>query len=384
MASDLNKKKRTAGRGSAVVNTPGVKPPATVPEDRVEILRHLPQKKGATIIPPPGGGSASSPEVAGGAYNAGGSYDTAGGDETKESVSAVSPEVPAREEAASFRAPEADRAAQLRYDSALAALERKQGEAPHYDSRYDEQIRQLYEQITGRRPFRYDSATDPLYQQYAQRYSEQGAQAMRDTMGRAAALTGGYGSSYAQSVGQQQFDAYLRRLADVLPQTYGMALDAYRAEGDELQRRYELAAGLEKSDYERYLDSLGQYNRDLALARADVDDAREALRYGDETAYSRAVDDYNRRVAADKLAYSREQDAYERLVKLLAAGYTPSAEEYAQAGMSPAQGAALLAPAESEPTVIVRTQKPNAKSRSTKKTASKSGRRTQGSFYKQS
>ena len=350
----------------------------------MEILRHLPQKKGATIVPPPGSGSASSPEAAGGAYNAGGSYDTAGGDETKESVSAISPEVPAREEAASFRAPEADRAAQLRYESALAALAWKQGEAPHYDSRYDEQIRQLYEQITGRRPFRYDSATDPLYQQYAQRYTEQGAQAMRDTMGRAAALTGGYGSSYAQSVGQQQFDAYLRRLADVLPQTYGMALDAYRAEGDELQRRYELAAGLEKSDYERYLDSLGQYNRDLALARADVDDAREALRYGDETAYSRAVDDYNRRVAADKLAYSREQDAYERLVKLLAAGYTPSAEEYAQAGMSPAQGAALLAPAESEPTVIVRTQKTDAKSRSTKKTASKSGRRTQGSFYKQS
>ena len=384
MVSDLNKKKRTAGRGSAVVNTPGVKPPATVPEDRVEILRHLPQKKGATIVPPPGSGSASSPETAGGAYNAVGSYGAAGGDEAKESVSAVLPEAPAREEAAAFRAPEADRAAQLRYESALAALERKQGEAPHYDSRYDEQIRQLYEQITGRRPFRYDSATDPLYQQYAQRYSEQGAQAMRDTMGRAAALTGGYGSSYAQSVGQQQFDAYLRRLADVLPQTYGMALDAYRAEGDELQRRYELAAGLEKSDYERYLDSLGQYNRDLALARADVDDAREALRYGDETAYSRAVDDYNRRVAADKLAYSRRQDAYERLVRLLAAGYTPSAEEYAQAGMSPAQGAALLAPAESEPTVIVRTQKTDAKSRSTKKTASKSGRRTQGSFYKQS
>ena len=242
MASDLNKKKRTAGRGSAIVNTPGVKPPATVPEDRVEILRHLPQKKGATIVPPPGSGSASSPETAGGAYNAVGSYGAAGGDEAKESVSAVSPEVPAREEAASFRAPEADRAAQLRYDSALAALERKQGEAPHYDSRYDEQIRQLYEQITGRRPFRYDSATDPLYQQYAQRYTEQGAQAMRDTMGRAAALTGGYGSSYAQSVGQQQFDAYLRRLADVLPQTYGMALDAYRAEGDELQRRYERRA----------------------------------------------------------------------------------------------------------------------------------------------
>ena len=380
MASDLNKKKRTAGSGSAVVNTPGVNPPATVPEDRVEILRHLPQEKPATIVPPPAnGGTVTAPTAAA----AGRPYAPAE-EEERPTPAAAAPSVsPAKAAEIPFTAPEADPAAALRYRNALEALERKTGEAPRYESRYDEEIRRLYEQLTGRRPFRYDSATDPLYQQYAQGYIEQGAQAMRDTMGRAAALTGGYGSSYAQSVGQQQYDAYLRRLADVLPETYGMALDAYRAEGDELQRRYELAAGLERSDYERYLDSLGQYNREVAQARDDVTDALEQMRYGEETAYRRATDEYERRVAADKLEYSRRQDAYERLVRLLAAGYTPSAEEYAEAGMSPAQGAALLAPAESGPTVIVRTQKTDAKSRSTKKTASKSGRRTQGSFYKQ-
>ena len=118
----------------------------------------------------------------------------------------------------SFHMPGEDPDAKLRYESALAELEALRDAAPRYDSRYDEQIRSLYDQLTSRGPFRYDSATDPLYQQYRQSYVQLGQNAMRDTMGQAAGLTGGYGSSYAQSVGQQQYDAYLRRLADVLPE----------------------------------------------------------------------------------------------------------------------------------------------------------------------
>ena len=133
--------------------------------------------------------------------------------------------------------------------------------------------------------------------------------AMRDTMGQAAALTGGYGSSYSQSVGQQQYDAYLQRLADVLPETYGMALDAWQAEGQDLQRRYSAAAALEQSDYERYLDELGQYNRAVSLAREDAESAYERMIYGEEKAYGRAVDDYERRLAADERAYRRAKES---------------------------------------------------------------------------
>lgn len=368
---------------SAVVNTPGVKPPSTIEKSSVRTLPQLPEKFPATVIHPPKAETASGAVKA---VSGGGAGASSGG---SGSSAASSSAAPARAALPQFAAPAEDEAARLRYESALAALEQKRGEAPTYESQYDEQIRSLYDQITGRAPFRYDSATDPLYQQYAQRYTEQGAEAMRDTMGRAAALTGGYGSSYAQSVGQQQYDAYLRRLADVLPQTYGMALHAYEAEGDELTRRYELTASREKSEYERYLDSLGQYNRELALARSDVDDAREELRYGDETAYRRAVDDYNRRIAEDKLDYSREQDAYDRLVRLIAAGYSPSAAEYAQAGMSPAQGAALRAQATApgSPTVIIRREKASGKSSSSKRSSSKSSsskgvKKTQGSLKK--
>ena len=372
---------------SAVVNTPGVKPPSTIEKSSVRTLPQLPEKFPATVIHPPKAETASGSTA--GSLGGGAGSSSGGSASSTSSAASASAAAPARAALPRFAAPAEDEAARLRYEGALAAFEQKRDETPTYESQYDEQIRSLYDQITGRAPFRYDSATDPLYQQYARRYTEQGAEAMRDTMGRAAALTGGYGSSYAQSVGQQQYDAYLRRLADVLPQTYGMALHAYEAEGDELTRRYELTASREKSEYERYLDSLGQYNRELALARSDVDDAREALRYGDETAYRRAVDDYNRRMAEDKLDYSREQDAYDRLVRLIAAGYSPSAAEYAQAGMSPAQGAALRAQATApgSPTVIIRREKASGKSSSSKRSSSKSSsskgvKKTQGSLKK--
>ena len=204
----------------------------------------------------------------------------------------------------SFHMPGEDPDAKLRYESALAELEALRDAAPRYDSRYDEQIRSLYEQLTSRGPFRYDSATDPLYQQYRQSYVQLGQNAMRDTMGQAAGLTGGYGSSYAQSVGQQQYDAYLRRLADVLPETYGMALQSWQAEGQDLQRRYSAAAALEQSDYERYLDELAQYSRSLDRARSDLDTAYERQFAEDERAYRRAVDDYNRRLDEDERAQS--------------------------------------------------------------------------------
>ena len=51
--------------------------------------------------------------------------------------------------------------------------------------------------------FSYDVNGDALYQQYKDQFINQGQLAMQDAMGQAAAMTGGYGNSYAQSVGQQ-------------------------------------------------------------------------------------------------------------------------------------------------------------------------------------
>ena len=101
-----------------------------------------------------------------------------------------------------------------------------------YSSPYDQQLQDLYKSITERKPFEYNASDDAMYQQYKDRYMQLGQEAMRDTMGQAAALTGGYGSSYGQAVGQQQYDQYMLGLNDKASELYAQAYQRYKDEGD--------------------------------------------------------------------------------------------------------------------------------------------------------
>ncbi len=96
------------------------------------------------------------------------------------------------------------------YQEALRRMQETEQTRPEYQDSYSQQLKDLYDKIMGREKFQYDAANDPLYQQYRQMYVQQGRQAMADTMGQAAGLTGGYGSTYSQAAGQQQYDAYLQ------------------------------------------------------------------------------------------------------------------------------------------------------------------------------
>lgn len=107
---------------------------------------------------------------------------------------------------------------------------------------YVGQLNALYEQIVNRKPFQYDLNGDLLYQQMADQYTQMGAQASRNAMGQAAALTGGYGNSYAQQVGNQANQQYMTALNQNIPDLYQQALNAYLAEGDRMMQQYELAA----------------------------------------------------------------------------------------------------------------------------------------------
>jgi hypothetical protein len=92
-----------------------------------------------------------------------------------------------------------------------------------------------------RKPFQYDLNGDLLYRQMADRYTQLGQQAMRDTMGTAAALTGGYGNSYANLVGNQAYQGYLGQLNSMVPSLYDRAYKVWQDEGDDLLARYQLA-----------------------------------------------------------------------------------------------------------------------------------------------
>lgn len=110
----------------------------------------------------------------------------------------------------------------------------------------------LLNEYLNRGDFSYDLNGDALYQQYKDKYIQQGKLAMQDTMGQASAMTGGYGSSYSQSVGQQAYQNSLDNLNDIVPELYQMAYDRYNQKGADMLNQL----GVLNSDYNM---SLGKW-----------------------------------------------------------------------------------------------------------------------------
>lgn len=163
--------------------------------------------------------------------------------------------------------------AELLYNQALASLQATEKKKPVYEDGYGERLQQLYEAIVGREDFSYDPQEDPLYRQYRDQYAHRGQLAMLDTLGQASALTGGYGSSYAQQAGQQAYQKYLDQLDAVAEQLYSRAKDRYDSRGQELSDRYAMLENLSRTEYDRYQDALSQYRSDVSQARAQAQDA---------------------------------------------------------------------------------------------------------------
>lgn len=172
--------------------------------------------------------------------------------------------------------PSEDVAAAKAYRDSVAAMQPED-----YTSGFEARLQELYDQIAGREAFSYDPEEDEMYKRYARLYTAQGAAAMEDTMGQAAALTGGYGSSYAQAVGQQAYDRYLGELAALVPELRQAALAEYTQEGKALTDRYGLLRQQESAAYDRWQDTVAQWQKALAQAQSEYDDtaAQDAKSY---------------------------------------------------------------------------------------------------------
>ena len=121
-----------------------------------------------------------------------------------------------------------------------------------YESKWQPQIDSTMNSILNRKDFNYDVNGDALYQQYKDRYVDLGQKAMMDTMGQAAKLTGGYGNSNAQMVGQQAYQGYLQGLTDKIPELAQLAHQRYAQQGQDLYQKYGLLSGQEQQDYGRW------------------------------------------------------------------------------------------------------------------------------------
>lgn len=198
-----------------------------------------------------------------------------------------------------------------------------------YQSQWEAQIDDILGRIMNREDFSYDVNGDALYQQYKDNYIRQGKMAMQDTMGQAAAMTGGYGNSYAATAGNQAYQASLGELNNVIPELYQMALDRYTREGDELLNQYAILGDQENQDYARYQDEYNQWlaERDNLQGRYDAERDYDYGRYADErdfaygeyqdevtqdrwqTEYDEQVRQYNEQMAFTKQQYADSKAA---------------------------------------------------------------------------
>lgn len=142
-----------------------------------------------------------------------------------------------------------------------------------YTSQWQPQIDSTVNNILNRKDFQYDVNGDALYQQYKDRYTTLGQQAMMDTMGQAAKLTGGYGNSNAQMVGQQAYQGYLQGLTDKIPELAQMAYDRYNQQGQNLYNQYNLLSQQEQNAYNQWLQTYNQWltERDYNAGRYDTE-----------------------------------------------------------------------------------------------------------------
>lgn len=192
---------------------------------------------------------------------------------------------------------------------------------------WSDNLNKTIAQILNRDKFSYDLNKDMLYQQYKDQYTTQGKLASMDVMGQVASMTGGYGNSYAQTAGQQAYQAYLQQLNDVVPELYGMARDQYNQEGQDLYNQASLMAQMDEQEYGRYRDKVNDYY-------AELNRLTENARYMSETEYKKALDDFNIKYGAYRDDVSDKRTAKSELISRIAStGYVPSQAELEAAGM---------------------------------------------------
>lgn len=146
---------------------------------------------------------------------------------------------------------------------------------------YTDDVEAMMNKIMNREEFVYDVDSDPLFQQALASAMNSGRTAMQDTIGQASALTGGYGSTYATSAGNQAYNAFIEDAYNNLPEYYNMAMQKYQMDGEEMYNQLGMLSDADAREYGRIVDaynanfsySQNLYNQDFGLWQATTDNA---------------------------------------------------------------------------------------------------------------
>ena len=192
-----------------------------------------------------------------------------------------------------------------RYNTAAQNLAQVEANKPgKFNSKYTTKIDSTLGDLENTKPFSYDFGADPVYQQARDRYKAMGQSAMLDTMGQAAALTGGYGNSYAASAAQQAYQQNAGKVNDIIPELQAAAYQRYQNELANKKDMLGIYQGLDDTDYGRHRDDVVDFKDDRSYYSGQESDAVNLL-------YNSTNNDFNNSMDTAKFSYGMGRDAIE-------------------------------------------------------------------------
>ncbi len=193
-----------------------------------------------------------------------------------------------------------------------------------YTSPYADKINQQLDAILKGKKFNYDFNVDPIYRQMQDNFINQGNLAMQNASAQAAALSGGYGSSYGTTAATQ---AYLQNMDELNDSALKLREQAYQAWlGEEEKKRQDLALlqQQEADAYGKHRDEVSDYNaeRDYLYSKLANEQnmdwskhLQENSNFENDREYQEALRQYMERFdyqkERDKVADEQWQKSYE-------------------------------------------------------------------------
>lgn len=178
-----------------------------------------------------------------------------------------------------------------------------------YNSKYAPVLDNILQQIQNPSDFKYEFNGDNLFKSYADLYSQYAKQGMEDAMGQAAALTGGYGNSYAQTLGQQQYQQNMLPLYEKGLELRDRAYQAHQDNYNRLLQQYNVISDQENTDYGRYRDTVGDWMTQENQAYNRYQDAQNF----DYTQYMNDLNYWTGLAQVENQVYQNELDRQEAI-----------------------------------------------------------------------
>lgn len=145
--------------------------------------------------------------------------------------------------------------------NAIAKRDSLEGGDQAIRDKYADPIQNAIDQVSKYSEFKYDVESDPIWNSIKSQYQRNATMGMREAMGDAANLTGGYVSSYSQQAGQQAYQNQIAGMTDIIPELQNSALNVFQGNQQGALNLWNATNSMMEREINDYFTNLEYYRK---------------------------------------------------------------------------------------------------------------------------